>query len=86
MDQERKLAMKSPSANKNAAFRVAEKQKRDAFNQLLSKLSADQIAKLKHESLVAANKQFSGASPDEVVRQARLHFESRVRFLVGGDQ
>jgi hypothetical protein len=41
---------------------------------------------LRRDALVAANKRLlgTGARADEVVREAQLHFEARVRFLTEG--
>jgi hypothetical protein len=74
----------TPNNRVAAARRIADK-KRDAFNQLLSKLGAEHVAKMRHDALVAANKQLlgSGASAEQVVRQAQINFEAQVRFLVG---
>lgn len=79
-----KMPPKSPSNyNSNAAARrVAEKAKRDEFRQLLSKLDPEFVTKLRVDCLRTANEQLRGASPEEVVREAGLHFESRVRFLM----
>jgi len=75
--------MKSPANFHNSNRRVAEKAKRDAFNQLLTKLDPEYVAKLRHDCLRAANAALPGADPRAVVREAEQHFESRVRFLVG---
>jgi hypothetical protein len=65
----------------NSNRRVAEKAKRDAFQQLLSKLDPEYVAKLRHDCLRAANEQLRSADPHAVAREAERHFESRVRFL-----
>jgi hypothetical protein len=65
----------------NSNRRVAEKAKRDAFQQLLSKLDPEYVAKLRHDCLRAANTRLPGADPHTLVREAEQHFESRVRFL-----
>jgi hypothetical protein len=82
-------AMKSPANATNAYRRVAAKEQRqrerDEFQQLLAKLDGETIAKLRYEALRAANTRMPGADPHAVVREAQLHFESQVRFLVGGE-
>jgi hypothetical protein len=40
---------------------------------------------LRYDALRAANTRMPGADPHAVVREAQLHFESQVRFLVGGE-
>jgi hypothetical protein len=70
----------------NAARRVADKARRDEFQQLLAKLDPEYVTKLRHDCLRAANEQVRGADPRVVVREAEKHFESRVRFLMTEDR
>jgi hypothetical protein len=73
--------MKSPANYANSNRRVAEKAKRDEFQQLLNTLDPEYVTKLRHDCLRAANDRLRGADPHAVVREAEQHFESRVRFL-----
>jgi hypothetical protein len=70
----------------NAARRVADKARRDEFQQLLAKLNPEYVTKLRHDCLRMANEQVRGADPRAVVREAERHFESRVRFLMTEDR
>jgi hypothetical protein len=71
----------SPKNHINAARRVADKARRDEFQQLLSKLDSEYVSKIRHDCLVAANGRLRGASPAEVVAEAARDFEGRIRFL-----
>jgi hypothetical protein len=76
--------MKSPTTPNHhvaGARRIADREKRNAFQQLLAKLDPEYVTKLRHDCLRAANEQLSSADPHAVVREAERHFESRVRFL-----
>jgi hypothetical protein len=73
--------MKSPANYANSNRRIAEKAKRNEFQQLLNTLDPEYVTKLRHDCLRMANEQRRGASPEEVVREAERHFESRIRFL-----
>jgi hypothetical protein len=81
--------MNAPKNVVSAARRVADKRKRAeqakdtaALQRFIAGLDAEYLTKLKHDCLVTANTRLRGASPEEVVREAELHFESRVRFLM----
>jgi hypothetical protein len=80
---------KSPNAalnHENGRRRIFEKQQRDAFQRGLATLSREYLDKLRYDCLRAANTQSltTGASPDEVVRQAEKDFRARVAFLITG--
>jgi hypothetical protein len=82
--------MNAPKNVVSAARRVADKRKRaeqaeeqTVLQRFVAGLDPEYANKLRHDSLVAANTRLRGASPEEVVREAELHFESRVRFLMG---
>jgi hypothetical protein len=77
--------MNTPEQNRiSAARRAADKRKRaesTAAIQAAAKLPPEYLDKLRHDCLVAANTALPGAPPEEVVREAMRHFESRIRFL-----
>jgi hypothetical protein len=65
------------------ARRIAEKQRKAAAQQVLSKLDAEYVAKARHDCLRAANARMGGADPHAVVREAEKDFRARVAFLTG---
>jgi hypothetical protein len=74
--------MKSPHNFHNSNRRVAEKARRDEFQQLLSTLDPDYVAKLRYDCLRAANTRMGpGSDPHAVVREAEQALEAQVRFL-----
>jgi hypothetical protein len=74
--------MKSPTNNANAAARrIAYKRHRDAFQQNLSKLDPEYVAKLRHDALRSANERMRGADPFAVLQEAEKDFRARVAFL-----
>jgi len=79
------MSPKSPSNyNSNAAARrVADKAKRDEFQQLLKRLDPEYVAKLRYDCLRMANDRLGRSDPHAVVREAEQALEAQVRFLVG---
>jgi hypothetical protein len=77
------MSPKSPSNyNSNAAARrVADKAKRDDFQQLLAKLDPEYVTKLRYDCMRMANAANTKADPQAVVREAQKTFEAAVRFL-----
>jgi hypothetical protein len=79
------MSPKSPSNyNSNAAARrVAEKAKRDEFQQLLKRLDPEYVAKLRYDCMRRANTRLGpGSDPHAVVREAEQALEAQVRFLM----
>jgi hypothetical protein len=80
------MSPKSPSNyNSNAAARrVADKTKRDEFQQLLARLDPEYVTKLRHDILRMTNIRDPKSDPHEVVRSAERTFREAVRFLFAG--
>jgi hypothetical protein len=70
-----------------AATRIADKAKRAALqqHQSVAGLTPEYVTKLRHDALTAAHNRLrgTGATPEEVVREAQAHFDASVRFLTG---
>ena len=71
----------SPSNHIHAARRVADKARRDEFQQLLAKLDPEYESKLRYDCMRMANAANPKADPHAVVREAQKTFEEAVRFL-----
>lgn len=67
-------------AQKTARTKQAEEQA--ALQQAIAGLDPEYVTKLRRDSLVAAHDRLrESATPEEIVREAERHFESRIRFL-----
>jgi hypothetical protein len=78
-------AMKSlttPNNHVAGARRIADKAKRDEFQQLLAKLDPEYATKLRYDCMRMANAANPKADPHAVVREAQKTFEEAVRFLL----
>jgi hypothetical protein len=74
--------LKSPTNYINSNRRIADKVKRDHFQQLLNKLDPEYVAKLRYDCLRMANTHLGpGSDPHAVVREAEKALEAQVRFL-----
>lgn len=77
--------MKPPTTPNNhvaGARRIADKAKRDEFQQLLAKLDPEYATKLRYDCMRMANAANPKADPHAVVREAQKTFEAAVRFLM----
>jgi hypothetical protein len=74
----------SPTSHINAARRVADKAKRDEFQQLLSKLDPEYVTKLRYDCMRLANAAHPSGDPYVAVREAERTFREAVRFLFAG--
>ena len=53
----------TPNNRVAAARRIADKKRRDAFNQNIARIGPEYVAKLRHDCLRAANERLRGADP-----------------------